>query len=71
MTPSIMNSSQLSEENSENELFKVFDKLNSKISHKELKKVKQENEYLPFVLLRQKGRVFFILDWECIFKPVK
>jgi hypothetical protein len=26
---------------------------------------------LPFVILRQKGRVFFVLDWECIFKPVK
>jgi hypothetical protein len=26
---------------------------------------------LPFVLLRQKGGVFFILDRECIFKPVK
>jgi hypothetical protein len=41
MTPFIMNSSQLSEENSDNKLFKVFDKLNSEISHKELKKVKQ------------------------------
>jgi len=40
MTPSIMISSQLSEENYNNELFKVFDKLNSEISHKELKKVK-------------------------------
>jgi hypothetical protein len=44
MTPFIMNSSQLSEENSDNELFKIFDKLNSKIFHKELKKVKQEKE---------------------------
>jgi len=26
---------------------------------------------LPFVLLRQKGGVFFVLDRECIFKPVK
>jgi hypothetical protein len=26
---------------------------------------------LPFVLLRQKGRVFFVLDRECISKPVK
>jgi hypothetical protein len=26
---------------------------------------------LPFVLLRQKGGVFFILDRECIFKPIK
>jgi len=42
----IMNSSQLSEENSNNELFKVFDKLNYEISHKELKKVKQEKESL-------------------------
>jgi hypothetical protein len=40
MTPSIMISSQLSEENYNNELFKVFDKLNSEISYKELKKVK-------------------------------
>jgi hypothetical protein len=40
----IMNSSQLSNENSDIKLFKVFDKLknakNSKVSHKELKKVK-------------------------------
>jgi hypothetical protein len=46
MTPIIINSSQLSEENSDNELFKVFDKLNSEISHKERKKVKQEKESL-------------------------
>jgi len=26
---------------------------------------------LTFVLLRQKGGVFFVLDWECFFKPVK
>jgi hypothetical protein len=26
---------------------------------------------LPFVLLRQKGGVFFVLDQDCIFKPVK
>jgi len=26
---------------------------------------------LPFVLLRQKGGVFFVLDWECISKSVK
>jgi hypothetical protein len=26
---------------------------------------------LPFVLLRQKGGVFFVLDRECISKPVK
>jgi len=38
-----MNSSQLSKENSDIKLFKVFDK-NSKVSHKELKKVKQEKE---------------------------
>jgi hypothetical protein len=44
MTLSIMNSSQLSENNFDNELFKDFLKLstNSKISNKELKKVKQE-----------------------------
>jgi len=45
-----MNSSQLSNENSDIKLFKVFDKLknakNSKVSHKELKKVKQEKESL-------------------------
>jgi hypothetical protein len=46
ITPFIINSSQLSEENTDIKLFKVFDKLknakNSKVSHKELKKVKQE-----------------------------
>jgi hypothetical protein len=26
---------------------------------------------LPFVILRQKGGVFFVLDRECISKPVK
>jgi len=26
---------------------------------------------LPFVLLRQKGGVFFVLDRNCIFKPIK
>jgi hypothetical protein len=45
-----MNSSQLSKENYDLKLFKVFDKLNnaknSKVSHKELKNVKQEKEYL-------------------------
>jgi hypothetical protein len=44
ITPFIMNSSQLFKENSDIKLFKVFDKLknakNSKVSHKELKKVK-------------------------------
>jgi hypothetical protein len=44
LTHFIMNFSQLSEKNSDIELFKVFDKLrkNSKVSHKKLKKVKQE-----------------------------
>jgi hypothetical protein len=41
-----MNLSQLSEENSDIKLFNIFDKLkkakNFKVSHKELKKVKQE-----------------------------
>jgi hypothetical protein len=48
MTPSIMNSSQFSEDNSDNELFEDFLKLrkNSKISNQELKKVKQEKESL-------------------------
>jgi hypothetical protein len=48
LTHFIMNFSQLSEKNSDIELFKVFDKLrkNSKVSHKELKKVKQEKESL-------------------------
>jgi hypothetical protein len=45
ITPFIMNSSQLSNENSDIKPFKVFNKLktakHSKVSHKELKKVKQ------------------------------
>jgi hypothetical protein len=45
-----MNSSQLSIKDFDIKLFKVFDKLkntkNSKVSHKEFKKVKQEKEYL-------------------------
>jgi hypothetical protein len=45
-----MNSSQLSNDDSDIKLFKVFNKLknaqHSKISHKELKKVKQEKESL-------------------------
>jgi hypothetical protein len=43
-----MNSSQISEENSDNELFEDFLKLskNSKKSNKELKKVKQEKKSL-------------------------
>jgi predicted transcriptional regulator len=45
-----MNSSQLSNEDSDIKLFKVFNKLNidqhSKVSNKELKKVKQEKESL-------------------------
>jgi hypothetical protein len=46
MTPFIMNSPQLGEDNSDNELYKDFLKLskNSKISNKALKKVKQEKE---------------------------
>jgi hypothetical protein len=43
ITTFIMNSSQLSKKNFDIKLFKVFDKLknakNSKVSHKELKKV--------------------------------
>jgi hypothetical protein len=48
LIPFIMNFSQLSEENSDIELSKVFDKLSktSKNSNKELKKVKQEKESL-------------------------
>jgi hypothetical protein len=50
ITPFIMNSSQLSNEDSDIKLFKVFNKLknarHSKISHKELKNVKQEKESL-------------------------
>jgi len=50
ITPFIMNSSQLSNEDSDIKLFKVFNKLknaqHSKVSHKELKKVKQEKEFL-------------------------
>jgi hypothetical protein len=49
-TPFIMNSSQLSNEDSNIKLFKVFNKLknaqHSKISNKELKKVKQEKKSL-------------------------
>jgi hypothetical protein len=45
-----MNSSQLSNDNSDIQLFKVFNKLknaqHSKVSHTELKKVKQEKESL-------------------------
>jgi hypothetical protein len=50
-----MNSSQLSEENSENELFEDFIKLskNSKNSNKDLKKVKQEKEFLIIKLSEQ------------------
>jgi hypothetical protein len=48
ITPFIMNFSQLSEENSNIELSKVYDKLSktSKNSNKELKNVKQEKESL-------------------------
>jgi hypothetical protein len=50
ITPFIMNSSQLSNEDYDIKLFKVFDKLknakNSKVSYKELKKVKQEKKSL-------------------------
>jgi hypothetical protein len=50
ITPFIMNSSQLSSEDPDIKLFKVFNKLknvqHSKVSHKELKKVKQEKESL-------------------------
>jgi hypothetical protein len=46
ITPFIMNSPQLSKENHDIKLFKVFDKLknakNSKVSHKELQRVKQK-----------------------------
>jgi hypothetical protein len=49
ITPFIMNSSQLSKENSDIKLFKVFDKLknakNSKVSHKKLKKVNQKRVF--------------------------
>jgi hypothetical protein len=50
ITPFIMNYSQLSNEDSDIKLFQVFNKLknaqHSKVSHKELKKVKQEKESL-------------------------
>jgi hypothetical protein len=50
ITPFIMNSSRLSSEDYDIKLFKVFNKLknaqHSKISHKELKKVKQKKESL-------------------------
>jgi len=50
ITPFIMNSSQLSNEDFDIKHFKVFNKLknaqHSKVSHKELKKVKQEKESL-------------------------
>jgi len=49
-TPFIMNSSQFSNEDSDIKLFMAFNKLknaqHSKVSHKELKKVKQEKESL-------------------------
>lgn len=48
MTPFIMKSSQLSDEDYDIKLFRIFNKLknaqHSKISHKELKKVKQERK---------------------------
>jgi len=46
ITPFIMDFSQLSEENYDIELSKVFAKLDKIVSPKELKKVKQEKEYL-------------------------
>jgi hypothetical protein len=50
ITPFVMNSSQLSNGDSDIKLFKVFNKLknaqHSKVSHKELKKVKQEIFFL-------------------------
>jgi len=56
-----MNSSQLSKENFDLKLFKVFDKLknakNSKVSHKELKRVKQEKE--SFIVQLSESHVLF------------
>jgi thiamine kinase-like enzyme len=50
ITPFILNSSLLSNEDSDIKLLKVFNKLkndhHSKISHKELKKVKQKKQSL-------------------------
>jgi GTP-binding protein EngB required for normal cell division len=46
ITPFIMDFSQLSEENYDIELTKVFAKLDKIVSPKELKKVKQEKESL-------------------------
>jgi SMC interacting uncharacterized protein involved in chromosome segregation len=56
LPPFIMNSSQLSNGDSDIKLFKVFNKLknaqHSKVSYKELKKVKQEKESLIVQLSR-------------------
>jgi hypothetical protein len=46
ITPFIMDFSQLSEENYDIELSKVFVKLDKMVSPKELRKVKQEKESL-------------------------
>jgi hypothetical protein len=46
ITPFIMNSSQFSNDDSDIKLFKVFNKLKNAQHSKELKKVKQEKEYL-------------------------
>jgi hypothetical protein len=65
ITPFIMNSSQFSNEDSDIKLFKVFNKLknaqHSKVSHKELKKVKQEKECL-IVQLSENTMLFDIID---------
>jgi hypothetical protein len=59
-----MNSSQLSNEDSDIKLFKVFNKLknaqHSKISHKELKKEKQENESLIMQLSESLALIDFL-----------
>jgi len=54
-----MDFSQLSKENSDIEIFKVFDKLSktSKNSNKELKKVKQEKESLIIQLSESRALI--------------
>jgi hypothetical protein len=63
MTHFIMNSPQLGEDNYDSQLYKnFFLKLskNSKISNKELKKVKEEKEYLIIQLSESRSLIDFL-----------
>jgi len=62
ITPFIMDFSQLSEENYDIELSKVFTKLDKIVSPKELKKVKQEKEFLIDSLKSENTMLFDIID---------